>query len=144
MRWRRQVARPKVDRAVLAGLARLLPAVLRSRRLVTAGTLLVWHRCLVRRSWTLRLPKTCATQKLIAAVQAACWYSLIRPPRTHVRTTRRWLWWGLVGGGVGCFGWLLIAGLMGAVLVVMSGVLRENAVSVGRVQDQDVVEDFAA
>jgi putative transposase len=50
---RRQIARPKMDwtdRAVLAGLARLLPAVLRSRRLVTPGTLLGWHRRLVNAS----------------------------------------------------------------------------------------------
>src|SRR3954447_22159649 len=41
---RRQVARPKVDwadRAVLAGLAWFLPAVLRSHRLVTPGP---WNR----------------------------------------------------------------------------------------------------
>ena len=42
---RRQVARPKpdwADRAVLATLARPLPAVLRAHRLVTPGTLLAW------------------------------------------------------------------------------------------------------
>ena len=52
---RRQVACPKPDwagRAVLAALARLLPAVLRAHRLVRPGTLLAWHRHLITRKWT--------------------------------------------------------------------------------------------
>jgi putative transposase len=52
---RRQVTRPKpdwADRAILAALARQLPAVLRGHRLVTPGTLLAWHRQLTRRKWT--------------------------------------------------------------------------------------------
>ena len=52
---RRQVTRPKpdwADRAILAALARQLPAVLRAHRLVTPGTLLAWHRQLTRCKWT--------------------------------------------------------------------------------------------
>jgi putative transposase len=52
---RRQVARPKpdwADRAVLAALARPLPAALRARRVVTPGTLLARHRRLPTRKWT--------------------------------------------------------------------------------------------
>jgi putative transposase len=52
---RRQVAQPGpdwADRAILAALARLLPAALRESRLVTPGTLLAWHRRLIACKWT--------------------------------------------------------------------------------------------
>jgi|SRR5690242_10567598 len=47
--------RPRItwtDRAVIAALARLLPACRRRRLLVTPSTILRWHRQLVRRRWT--------------------------------------------------------------------------------------------
>jgi putative transposase len=43
------------ERAVLAALARLLPKVLRGRRIVTPGTLLRWHKRMVVAKW--RQPK---------------------------------------------------------------------------------------
>ena len=52
---RRQVVRPALqpaDRAVLAGLSRLLSAARRGRFFVQPETLLRWHRDLVRQKWT--------------------------------------------------------------------------------------------
>jgi putative transposase len=52
---RRQVSRPKVnwaDRAVLAGLARLLPRPAWRGLFIHPATVLRWHRDLVRRRWS--------------------------------------------------------------------------------------------
>ena len=68
---RRQVARPRpdwADRAVLAALARLLRGRLRLHRIVAPGTLLAWHRRLVKRKW--RYPSTPGRPPLAEEVRA--------------------------------------------------------------------------
>src|SRR5205814_3566874 len=52
---RRQVSRPRytpTDRMLLAALAKLLPRKRRAAFLITASTLLRWHRELIARRWT--------------------------------------------------------------------------------------------
>jgi putative transposase len=54
---RRANPRPRLDwadRAVFAALIRWLPKGVRNHRLVTPGTILRWHRQLVRKRWTYR------------------------------------------------------------------------------------------
>ena len=70
---RRQNPKPKADwadRAVLAALARLLPGPTRMGRLVTPGTLLRWHRRLVRWHWTYppRGGRPCIDAKVAALI----------------------------------------------------------------------------
>ena len=68
---RRQVARPQVDwadRAVLAGLVRLLHRPVWSGVFVRPATLLRWHRDLVRRRWT--YPHRCGRPSVTAEFRA--------------------------------------------------------------------------
>jgi putative transposase len=68
---RRQVTRPRLDwadRAVLAGLARLLPRPSWRGMLVQPATLLRWHRDLVRRRWT--YPHRCGRRGVAAELRA--------------------------------------------------------------------------
>jgi putative transposase len=80
---RRQVPRPRpdwADHAVLAALVRLLPRQLRLHRIVTPGTLLVWHRRLGKKKWTYlgragRPPVPLEVRALVEqlAQQDRCW-----------------------------------------------------------------------
>jgi putative transposase len=53
---------------VLAALARLLPGHLRLHRIVTPGTLLAWHRRLLRKKWA--YPRAPGRPPVPAGVQA--------------------------------------------------------------------------
>ena len=93
----RRTPRPRInwtDRAVIAALARLLPARRRCGLLITPATILRWHRQLVRRRWTHTTPYTRPIGFQNAAVgpdqrfQAAASYSLRSPPRIGRRRIR--------------------------------------------------------
>jgi hypothetical protein len=83
---RRQVACPRpgwADRAVLAALARLLPGHLRLHRIVAPGTLLAWHRRLVKRKWT--CPGTPGRPPVPAEVRALAGQLARQSPRWGYR-----------------------------------------------------------
>jgi hypothetical protein len=66
--------RPRLDwadRAVLAALARLLPAKLRMHGLVTRGTVLRWYRRLTARKWTYlhRTGQSATSAEIVALIE---------------------------------------------------------------------------
>jgi putative transposase len=82
---RRQVSRPRLswaDRAVFAGLTRLLSPACRLHRIVTPATIMRWHRDLVKRRWTQprrhrtsgrRIPPELRRLVLRMAAENSCW-----------------------------------------------------------------------
>ena len=79
---RRRVTLPKpdwADRAVIAALARLLPRHLRQRRIVTPGTLLAWHRRLIKDKWT--YPNTTGRPPIPQEIRDLVWRLAGQNPR---------------------------------------------------------------
>jgi hypothetical protein len=87
---RQQHPRPKldwVDRVVFAALARLLSGPQRAARLVTPGTLLRWHKRLVRWRWT--YPHTRWIPRALAGQRSSRWPGQASALRACGRRARR-------------------------------------------------------
>jgi hypothetical protein len=82
---RRQIrGRPRLswpDRAILSGLAQLLPRAIRLHRLVTPATLLAWHRRLVRRHWA--QPRNGGRPPVSDAIRELVLEVALRVPKTQ-------------------------------------------------------------
>ncbi len=79
---RRRVTRPAVDwadRAVLAGLARLLPRSVWHGLFVQPATLLRWHRDLVRRRWSYHTGVAARPSRRSSASWCCGWPGRTRP-----------------------------------------------------------------
>ena len=86
----------------------------------------------------------CTARKVVAARQAAYRYSLMSPLRTWVRSSLRVLAsWARLGWWCG-FGWSLLSGLVGSVLVVVPLVFGKDLPGVCLVEDKNVVADLVA
>jgi putative transposase len=87
----RRTPRPQIrwsDRAVIAALARLLPARRRHGLLVTPATILRWHRHLVRQRWTSQ-PVRGGRPAIPAGVRAPIVRLAIENPSGGYRRVRR-------------------------------------------------------
>jgi hypothetical protein len=90
------------NRAVLAALIRQLPRTLRARRLVTPGTVLRWHRRLVRKKWT--YPHRQPVLELVTRLDLCNPGVVLIPLRLiHQDVTRTVGRRGSGRGGTGCF-----------------------------------------